>query len=142
MNDTTTTDSRVLPELNDLNRFFWTGGADGILRFLRCQDCRAWLHPPSVACPRCQGRKLVPEAVSGRGTVAAVTVNHQPWAPGQKVPYTVAIVVLDEPGLQLTTNIVGCEPDSVHIGQRVTVVFEHVEDVYLPLFAPIQEPSA
>jgi uncharacterized OB-fold protein len=34
------------------------------------------------------------------------------------------------------TNIVGCEPDEVRIGMRVKVVFEHREDVYLPLFEP------
>lgn len=132
--------ARVLPELNDVNRFYWTSGADGRLRVLRCTQCRFWLHPAGPMCPRCLCRELVPEEVSGRGTVQAVTVNHQPWAPGQAVPYVVAIVGLDEqPGLQLTTNIVGCAPEAVYIGQRVQVQFEHVEDVYLPLFTPIQE---
>ncbi|PZR51490.1 MAG: DNA-binding protein, partial [Stutzerimonas stutzeri] len=28
-------------------------------------------------------------------------------------------------------------PDSAFIGQRVRVVFEAVEDVYLPLFTPV-----
>jgi len=139
MNGTAAADSRGLPELNESNRFFWTGGADGQLRFLRCGDCRSWQHPPTTACPRCHGRNHVVETVSGQGTVLAVTVNHQQWAPGQTVPYVVAIVGLDEQGLQLTTNIVGCEPDKVYIGQRVSVVFEHVEDVYLPLFKPVQE---
>ncbi len=30
---------RILPALTDRNRHFWTGGAEGELRFLRCQDC-------------------------------------------------------------------------------------------------------
>lgn len=132
------TSFRPLPELNDLNRFFWTSGADGKLRMQRCQDCNRWLHPAGVICPECLSRNLAPQELSGQGTVEAVTLNYQPWFPGVEVPYVIAIVSLDEQkGLNLTTNIVGVPPESVHIGQRVRVVFEAVEDVYLPLFTPI-----
>lgn len=127
-----------LPELDDSNRFFWTSGADGSLRFQRCGDCGFWLHPPSVCCPQCLSENIAPQAVSGLATVGAVSVNYQAWMPGMKQPYAIAIVELDEqPGLHLTTNIVGCEPESVTIGQRVRVVFEAAEDVWLPLFTPV-----
>ncbi len=132
------TAKRTLPELDDLNRFFWTSGVDNQLRILRCSDCHFWLHPPGIICPQCLSKNLAPEAVSGLGTIEALTINHQPWTPGQQVPYTIAIVGLDEQkGLQLTTNIVGCPPESAFIGQRVRVVFEALEDVYLPLFTPV-----
>jgi acetyl-CoA acetyltransferase len=36
----------------------------------------------------------------------------------------------------LTTNIVGCDPADVHLGQEVAVCFEHHEDVWIPLFEP------
>jgi uncharacterized protein len=128
---------RPLPKLDDLNRFFWTSGADGRLRFQRCRDCGYWLHPPGVVCPKCLGANIAPEAVSGMGTVAAVTVNYQPWMPGLEVPYAVAIVELDEqPGLRLTTNVVGIAPEEVRIGQRVRVEFEAIDDVHLPQFRP------
>ena len=39
------------PQINDENRAFWTGGADGELRFERCQACGYYLHPPSPRCP-------------------------------------------------------------------------------------------
>jgi uncharacterized OB-fold protein len=38
---------RTLPLLSDLNRFYWTSGAEGLMRVLRCQDCGYWLHPPT-----------------------------------------------------------------------------------------------
>jgi acetyl-CoA acetyltransferase len=38
--------------------------------------------------------------------------------------------------VHLTTNVVGCEPDEVAIGQEVQVHFEQHEDVWLPLFEP------
>jgi acetyl-CoA acetyltransferase len=46
-------------------------------------------------------------------------------------------VALDEdPTVHLTTNIVGCDPYDVHVGQRVAVCFEQHDDVWLPLFEP------
>jgi uncharacterized OB-fold protein len=74
--------------------------------------------------------------VSGAGTVATYTVNVQQWVAGQQ-PYSIAIVELDEQlGLRLTTNVVGCDPDEVHIGQRVRVSFIHRNDIYYPVFVP------
>lgn len=70
------------------------------------------------------------------------TVNHQPWLPGLPVPFVLAVVELDdEPGLRLVTRLVEVEPSEVHIGQAVRVVFEQVEDVWLPLFAPGAAPE-
>ena len=49
----------------------------------------------------------------------------------------VAIVEMEEQeGLRLTTNIVNCAVEDVHIGQAVRVIFDHREDVWLPLFEP------
>lgn len=75
--------------------------------------------------------------MSGRGTVVGFTVNSHPWHPDLDPPYTVAIVALEEDAdVRLTTNVVGCEPEEVHIGQAVAVRFEQFEDVWLPLFEP------
>jgi uncharacterized OB-fold protein len=129
-----------LPALEEPNTFFWTAGAEGELRFQRCGDCGHWLHPPGVICPECRSENLAPQAVSGLATVAAVTINYQPWMPGLEVPYAIAIVALDEqPALHLTTNIVGIPPEEVFIGQRVRVQFEQREDVWLPLFTPVDQ---
>jgi uncharacterized OB-fold protein len=50
----------------------------------------------------------------------------------------IAIVEIEEePAVRLTTNIVGCSPDDVHIGLPVHVVFEQYDDVWLPLFQPV-----
>ena len=126
---------RVLPRVTDENRHFWTGGADGELRFLRCRACGWWLHPPAPICPSCLSRDLGVEAVSGRATVHTFTVNHQPWYPGLDPPYVVAIVELPEqPGLRLTTNLLGCAPEDVTIGMDVRVCFEQYDDVWLPFF--------
>jgi uncharacterized OB-fold protein len=130
---------RVLPKLTRQNEHFWTGGCDGELRFLRCTPCGTWIHPPQPRCPACLAREPVPEAVSGRARVATYTINHQAWIPGQDEPYVIAIVEIEEdPSVRLTTNLVNCDPEHVRIGMRVRVVFEHREDVWIPLFEPAE----
>ena len=135
---------RILPLVNDENRHFWEGGARGELCFLCCDACGHYVHPPAPVCPECLGRVLSPRAVSGRATVHTFTVNHHPWIPGFEPPYVVAIVEIEEQsGLRLTTNIVGCEIDEVHIGMPVRVRFEELGDeVHLPLFEPAGEAGA
>ncbi len=132
--------NRPLPVLTPLNASFWTSGREGHLSILRCCTCSTWIHPPLPICPECLGRDLSPQPVSELATVEGFTVNHQPWMPGDVVPYIVAIVSLNEcPEVHLTTNIVGLTADATHIGMTVRVVFEHCEDVWLPLFTPVLE---
>jgi uncharacterized OB-fold protein len=129
---------RVLPRLDSENRFFWTAGAEGQLRFLRCQACSTFIHPPRPVCRRCLSEKVAPETVAGTGTIDTYTVNYQAWRPDLEVPYVIARVAIDgAPGVFLTTNIVGCAVDAVEIGDRVRVKFEQQGDVYLPLFEKI-----
>ena len=134
---------RTLPELTPENRHVWTSGATGRLLISQCAACGYWVHPPGPVCPRCRVRDITPRKVSGRGTVATFTVNHQPWEPGLTVPYVVAIVELvEQAGLRLTTNIVNCPPEQVRIGMPVRLTFVRDEDVYLPMFAPDDGESA
>jgi uncharacterized OB-fold protein len=128
---------RVLPRVTPETEHFWRGGEHGQLRFLRCRQDGTYVHPPAPRCPRCLSKDVAPEAVSGRATVVAYTVNHQPWIPGFDPPYVVAIVAIEEDeSVRLTTNVVECDPDEVRIGMPVEVVFEQYEDVWLPLFRP------
>ncbi len=138
---------RILPRLTDNNRFFWQGGERGELVFLRCQECGFFIHPPLPMCPICHSKRLVPEAVSGKATVATYSVNYQAWMPGPELPYVVAIVeIVEQPSVRLTTNLVGVEPDAVEIGMPVRVTFEHHPDpdgdVWIPLFEPDEVEGA
>jgi uncharacterized OB-fold protein len=130
---------RKLPLLTPDSAPFWQGGREGRLYIAHCDACAKFFHPPAPVCPRCASFDVAPRAVSGRGSVATYTVNHQPWAPDLKEPFVVAMVELEEQaGLRFVTNIVGCRPDEVCIDMPVTVRFEQVEDVWLPLFEKSQ----
>ena len=133
---------RPLPKLTPENEFFWTSGADGVLRFQYCGASDRYLHPPGVVCPGCGEPPEIRE-VSGRATVVGVTVNHQPWLPDMEVPYVIGLVAIEEdPLVRLTTLIVDAEPDEVVIGLPVSVRFEQHKDVWLPVFAPTGEPAS
>ena len=130
--------TRVAPLLTERNEFFWKAGGRGELRFLRCRSCRTWIHPPAPVCRTCLSRDLVDEAVSGKATVLAYTVNHQQWSPAASPdPYVIAIVAIaEQETVRLTTNIVQCDTGQVHIGMAVRVVFEQHGEIFVPVFEP------
>jgi uncharacterized OB-fold protein len=81
---------------------------------------------------------VAPHAVSGRATVHSFTVNHQQWIPGSD-PYVIGLVAIaEQPDVRLMTNLVDCEPDDSLVGREVEVVFEHQDDVFLPLFRLVE----
>ena len=132
------TPGRPLPLITQDNEFFWTSGADGKLRFQECKACAALIHPPAPVCRYCRSRNVGVRAVSGKATLAGFTLNERFSLPGLEAPYVIAQVAIEEdPRVRLTTNIVDADPDQLELGQQVEVVFEHVEDVWFPLFRPI-----
>jgi uncharacterized OB-fold protein len=101
---------------------------------LRCRSCESFVHPPAPRCPQCLAEYLTPEPVSGRAVLESFTVNHQQWVPGAE-PYMVAWVsIVEQSDVRLTTNLIDVALEDVHIGMPVEVIFEHNDDVYLPLF--------
>lgn len=129
--------TRPLPELTALNKFFWTAGADGVLRIQECLDCESLIHPPQPVCRYCRGRNMGVRDVSGKATLSAFTVNHRFGFPDLPPPYVVAqVAVVEDPRVRLTTNIVDCDPDDLKVGQLVEVTFQQIDDVWLPVFKP------
>ena len=104
----------------------------------RCGDCGMYLHPPQPVCRHCWSEAVASEAVSGRGAIDSFTINHQPWMPGLEVPFVIARVALEEdPTIFITSNIIGCDPEQVRAGDKVTVTFEEQDGIFYPLFERI-----
>ncbi|HEY3717893.1 MAG TPA: OB-fold domain-containing protein [Jatrophihabitantaceae bacterium] len=142
MSDESGDAARILPELTIANEFYWTSGADGRLRFQQCTACNALIHPPAPTCRTCRSSDSTVTEVSGLGRLIGFTVNQRMRLPGLEPPYVVGHVAIEEDDrVRLTTRIVDADPDDLRLGQQVRVVFEHVEDVYLPLFTPTGEPG-
>lgn len=122
---------RFEPPVGEAAEPFWAATRDGRLVLQWCTDCERPVWYPREVCPGCLGDTLEWRDASGRGAVYACTVEHK-----AEPPYVVALVELDE-GVRLLSNIVGCPPDAVGVGDRVQVTWEELSDGRrLPLFAP------
>jgi hypothetical protein len=125
-----------LPRPTPVSRPHWDGCREGVLRVQRCRDCGEHVFIPEPLCTACQGQNLEWVDSTGRGSVYSFTVVHRPQRPEFRVPYTVAIVELEE-GWHMLTNLVEIAPEDVRIGLPVEVLFEKLsEQITLPYFRP------
>ena len=130
---------KPLPKLNGDNTPFWEGCRQHELRFQQCTDCGHVRWPSSNLCPRCHCIEINWLTSRGIGTVYTFAVYHMAYHPAfsADVPYTVAVVALDE-GPHLLSNIVGCRPDEVRCDMQVGVLWEDVDEkITLPKFKPL-----
>lgn len=116
---------------------YWEAAARGTLSLQRCDDCEAVVWYPRGMCPECGSRSLTWFDASGRGTVYSYTVNRRGQGEYREAsPYVLAYVELAE-GPRVLTNIVGCDPSEVSIGDEVVAVFDRVgDDAALVRFRP------
>ena len=126
---------RPVPQINDINRLYFEGTAAGELRVRHCRRCDTRFRFAHAWCPHCWSDDLGWERVSGQGRVTHVSVVYQaPSAAFVKdVPYVLALIEL-ECGVRMMSNIVDCDPETVHIGMAVTVTFERRGEISLPMF--------
>ena len=119
---------------------FWEGTARGELMLRRCYACGTVAWPPRTFCPACSA--LDPEwfAATGTGEIYSYTIVRKAQGAWRDVvPYVIAYVRLAE-GPVVLTNIVDCDPATVHIGLPVHVVFARSANGYaLYRFAPDSE---
>ena len=104
---------------------FWAATAEGRLLLPRCTECDALIWYPKGVCTECGSTDLEWIEASGRGEVYSYSTTWQAFGEyAQAVPYVVAYVELAE-GPRVLTNIVGCEPSAIRIGDPVVAVFEN-----------------
>lgn len=128
------------PIVNPCAQPFWDATRQGKLMIQQCTDCQTNIFYPRLFCPNCHSEALEWVATCGRGTVYSYSVvhNNAPSAFIPDIPYVVAIVRLEE-GVQMCTNIVGCDPSDVRCDMPVKVVFEAIDEEFtLPKFKPVQ----
>jgi len=129
---------KPLPRPTALSQPFWDAAKEGRLLVQTCGSCGAVQHPPRPLCRACWSDDLAWTPATGEATVYSFTIAHRTSTRGfrEDGPYVVAIVETDE-GARMTTNIVGCAPGDVRVGQRVRAVFEPATDaITLPKFTP------
>lgn len=114
---------------------FWDGCADGRLLVPECAACGARRWPPGPMCPVCQSTETHWLEASRRGTLYSwiVAVHPTDQVLADQVPYTVALVELDE-GVRVIGNVLDVDPAELVAGMPLDVVFEEADGIRLPNF--------
>ena len=126
------------PQPNLETQPFWDATAEGRFLLKRCDTCGTVIWYPRFLCPDCHGTETSWFEASGRGTIYTFTIVRRGQGPyAGAAPYVAAYVTLDE-GPTILTNIVGCPPEQVEIGQPVEVVWHDTgEGSALYRFRPV-----
>lgn len=128
---------KLVPTVNETNRLYWEGTAQGELRLRQCKACGAKFRFSHGWCPECGSDDLGYVVSAGKGVVTNFSVIHVPpyEAYASEVPYALALVDLEE-GVRMMANIVECDPLTVAVGMQVTVTYEDRGGIKLPQFRP------
>jgi len=130
MNLPAPSERRTLPVPDRDSAAYWRALAEGRFLVQRCDDCGRWTWPARPICSGCHGDHLAWVEPQGTGAVYSWVVTHQPYAPdlARIVPYTIALVRLDEqddiliPGRYLSDDV------AIDEGLRVRAAPEKVTD--------------
>ena len=124
------------PSDNPITAPFWENARNGMLAFMRCQKCAAAFLPARGHCPSCLTLEPRWEVASGRAKLVSWMVYHRAFHPAfaDRLPYTAAIVELEE-GPRMISNIVEAgDGTGLKIDSPVDVCFEWEGDLVIPRF--------
>ena len=133
--------SKPLPEIQPYSQGFWDGAKQHKLLIQHCNSCGANIFYPRRDCPKCWSQELGWIEASGKATVYtySVTLEGVEKMFVEDLPIILAWIDLPE-GIRMHTNLVECEPEDVHIGMEVEVVFRDItDDITLPFFRPVKD---
>ncbi len=128
----------ILPTITDLNRPFWEGCAEGVLRVQACQPAGHLRYPVSDACPTCLSPDWTWQDLSGDGEILSAVVFQRSYnrAYERHVPYNVVLVQLKE-GPRMFSNVLPLTSPALPAGTLVRVTFDPVaEGISIPRFVP------
>jgi len=108
---------------------YFQAAGQGRLVVQRCNACGALRWPPLAGCPDCRNRDTTWVDVAPTGTIWSFVVYHRAFQPelvGQ-VPYTVAMIELDDGPYMIGRLIHGEKPPTV--GDRTVAEFVDADGV-------------
>ncbi len=130
--------AKPVPVVNTWAQPFWDAAKQERLVIQKCGACGGYVFYPRIVWPHCCADSLEWVEASGKGTAYSSTVveANAPSAFLQDIPYVVAVIRLEE-GVQMLSNVVGCEPHDVACDMPVEVAFGELNDEFtLPKFRP------
>lgn len=117
-----------VPARDGLDRPYWEGLRENVLRLQRCNGCGRFQWGPEWVCHRCLSFDLGYEAVAPQGRIYSY---ERVWHPvhsalKEQGPYVVVLVELPQADdVRIVGNLRGDPRAPVAIGAPVEAVFEH-----------------
>jgi uncharacterized OB-fold protein len=116
---------------------------DGRLMGSICKDCGYTIFPPRADCPECLSGNFEFKEYNGKGKVYTyTTISAAPTGFGDIVPYTIAVVELDEGGRLMAWTGETISSNEIKIGMPVQVVprlFE--ESPEIKVYYSVEKPG-
>lgn len=112
------------PKISYDTASFWEGCKNHELQFQKCSVCQNVRWPASYLCPHCLSEKTELTVLKPEGTIYAYIVMDKPFHPSlsEQLPYIVALVDL-EADVRIVTNLIDCNIEDVHCGDKVVLEF-------------------
>ena len=130
--------TKFLPVPRPETAAWWDSCRQQKLLIQQCSDCGQFQFYPRIICAACTSERVEWVQSSGVGEIVTFTICRLPVAKAYAadVPYVVALVKLEE-GPVMMSNIVQCDPEAVHNGMPLEVVFQAwSEEITVPQFRP------
>jgi|TARA_B100000315_G_C14382380_1_gene498056 hypothetical protein len=117
---------------------------DGRMMGSVCNDCGYNTFPPRADCPECMSGNFDFKEYNGKGKIYTyTTISAAPTGFEDNVPYTAAVVELDEGGRLMAWTGESISSDEIRIGMPVQVVprvFE--ESPKIKVYYSVEKPGA
>ena len=126
-------ETKPVPTPNADTQPFWDACNEDRLIVQYCTSCGHVQFYPRALCVKCERRNLDWRDAKPEGTVHSYTVVHRAPTPAfrEDAPYVLALIDLAD-GFRMMMNVIGCDPEEVHIGTKVRIVFEERDGQKLP----------
>jgi uncharacterized OB-fold protein len=128
-----------IPRPSATSAAYWEGCQNRQLLIQRCKQCKHVQFYPRSICTSCMRDDLEMVQASGAGKITTFSIIRHPvsQAYANEVPYAIALIELDE-GPTMMSAICNADPETVHTGMTVKVVFEQwTDEITMPKFQPV-----
>jgi uncharacterized OB-fold protein len=117
------------------SREFWEAVERGELLVQKCLSCGGLQMYPRRSCVACSASEITYVPVSGQGKIYtfSTVLKYAPSDFAEDVPYTLAVVTLDE-GPRMLTRIVDSDPDGLRCDMPVKFAPSEIHGQVLPTF--------
>jgi len=115
------------PQRDGLDKPYWDGLAEGVLKVQRCNACGSWQWGPEWLCHACRSFDVGWQAVEPRGRIYSWARSWHPVHPAlrDRGAYIFALIELPQAGgIRMVGNLLGDAQQEVDIGAPVVAVFE------------------